>query len=738
MNTAARLIDDPHELAGFTRWQPGGEGSRAESSLRLDGLRCSSCALTIETELRRLPGVLGASVSYATQTARVRWDSTQTRPSRWIEALAQLGYGAVPDTAAAAREQRRRERRLMLWRVFVASFCSMQIMMLAAPAYFSRAGELPADQLQLLAWAQWLLSLPIMAFAAAPFFRGAWTALRRARLGMDVPVALGIAAAFVASSLCALAARGTDSSSLYFDSLGMFVSFLLIGRLLEMSARHRAETQLEGLLHRLPEGVSRLREDGSTELVSVHALRAGDRLRVPVGQAFAADGVLVRGSTTVDEALLTGESRPLPRREGEAVIAGSLNLGAPVEMRVERCGAETRYEAIAALMRDARSQRPDVGRVADAWAGPFLLAVLLLAMLAAIVWHFIEPARSVQVFVAVLIVTCPCALSLAAPSALLSATTRLARSGVLLRRLDALEALAQAQHLFIDKTGTVSESLPQCTGMHLIDETGDAARLEAVAASLAGWSRHPLARSLAHRATSTCGMAWRDLREQAGAGVEARDDAGRLWRLGSANWTGARESTPGASTVWLGCDGRALARFDFGEQLRSDSAAALQALSRQGLAITMLSGDVPGEVQALGRRLGLADCRGGLSPEDKLAALREAQERGEVTIAAGDGINDAPLLARADVAVAMGEGADLAQAQADLVLTGNSLAGLAEAVSLSRRTMRVVRQNIVWAIAYNLACIPLALLGLLPPWAAGLGMACSSLVVVLNALRLAR
>jgi len=734
----ARLIDDPREPAGFTRWQPGAV-SIAESALRLEGLRCASCALTIEDALRRQPGVLDAQVSFAAQTAQVRWDVDRTRPSRWLDALARLGYGAVPDTAAAARALRRGERRLMLWRVFVASFCSMQIMMLAAPAYFAATGELPADQQRLLAWGQWLLSLPIIAFSAAPFFQGAWASLRHARIGMDVPVALGITAAFLASSLAALDARGADGSRLYFDSMGMFVSFLLIGRLLEMMARHRAEIQLEGVLDRLPNDVLRVKQDGSVERVGIQALRPGDQLRVPVGQAFAADGLVSHGSTQVDESLLTGESRSVTRSEGDAVIAGSMNLGSPVEVLVQRCGAETRYESIAALMREARAQRPDLGRLADAWAGPFLVAVLVLALIAALIWSYRDSDRALQVFVSVLIVTCPCALSLAAPSALLSVTTRLARSGVLVRRLDALEALARARRLFIDKTGTLSESLPRCTGIRILNQGHDAAQLKALAASLAAWSRHPLARALtASEDGLACGHAWRDLDERPGCGIEGRDERGRRWRLGSAAWAGGPDSANGGSLAWLGCDGHALACFEFGERLRADSVAALQALTDDALAITVLSGDRVEEVRAMGQRLGVADCRGGLTPEDKLAALSEAQARGEVCVAAGDGINDAPLLARADVAIAMGEGADLAQAQADLILTGNSLAGLAEAVRLARRTMRVVRQNIVWAVAYNLACVPLALLGLLPPWAAGLGMACSSLVVVGNAMRLAR
>jgi P-type Cu2+ transporter len=629
---------------------------------------------------------------------------------------------------------------MALWRLFVAAFCAMQVMMLATPAYVSAPGELAADHKQLLDWGSWLLTLPVLCFSAAPFFAGAWRAVRQRRIGMDVPVAIGIAVAFMASSGAAIDPGGVFGSEVYFDSLAMFVSFLLGGRFLEMRARHRAEAALEDASGRLPQTALRLLPDGGVEEVSAKRLRAGDRVRIPVGQAFAADGVLTDGTTEADESLLTGESRPVGKAPGDTVVAGSVNLQAPVLMRVDRVGADTRYEGIVALMRAARSRRPAMLASADRWAGPFLWAVLLLAALAGAAWSVIDPGRAVWVIVSVLIVTCPCALSLAAPSALLSAAGAMGRRGLLLRDLDAIQGLARMQTLFVDKTGTLTEGRLRCVDVHrLADGTAPTTdELQRLAASLAGWSSHPLAQAV-RDAFEGGDFAWRGVSEVPGRGLEGIDTGGRRWRLGAAAWVGgsAAHQAPSAQTL-LGCDGVALLRFSFEERLREDAAAAVHALQRDGVRVALLSGDDAVRVQRVAAGLDLAAAAGSATPDGKLQAVQAAQQRGEIVGMLGDGINDAPVLAQADVSFAMGEGALVARTQADGVLVSNRLHDLVRARLHAKKTLRVVRQNIAWAAAYNAACVPLALVGWLPPWAAGLGMATSSLFVVLNSLRLAR
>lgn len=735
---SAAVLDDPLEFEQCTRWVAGADGQQlAESCLQLSGMYCAACAGTIERALLAIPGVQAASVVAATQRATVRWDVGRARLSGLIDAVRGAGYGAVPDAAAPAREQRRREHRSALWRLFVASFCAMQVMMFATPSYVATADELGADMRQLLNWGGWVLSLPVMWFAAGPFFRGAWAQLRARRIGMDVPVALALGVTFVASMGATFDPRGPFGHEVYFDSLTMFLSFLLAGRYLELRARHRAAEDLEQALARMPESTERRTGDGGWETVSVRRLQQGDVVRVAVGQAFPADGAVLQGRTTVDESLLTGESDPVTRGDGDAVVAASVNLGAPVTVRVERVGADTRYEAIVSMMRQAFSQRPSTARIADRWAGPFLWAVLALAAGAAVVWSVIDPARAVWVAVSVLIVTCPCALSLAAPAALVAAAGGLARRGVIFKRLEAIEALAVVEHLFVDKTGTLTEDRLVLRQVHALPGI-DAGRSRGLAASLAAWSQHPLARALAE-AGDTVEMPWQDVREEAGQGLQARDDQGRCWQLGSWAWVGRGQADPAPEArVWLACDGAVQAAFVFDEAVREGAFDALQALKAQGLHLTLLSGDDPARAAAMAQRLGLDEAVGRASPEDKLARVQAAQAGGRKVGMVGDGINDAPVLARADVSLAMGQGALVARTQADAVIVSNRLADLVRARVVAVRTMAIVRQNLVWAAVYNGSCIPLALAGWLPPWAAGLGMATSSLLVIVNALRASR
>lgn len=742
MNAAAAVcadlsaFDEPEALAGFTRWRADGA---AESSLRLSGLHCAACAGLIETAMLGVEGVESARVNAAAGVARVQWDPSRTRVSSLVAAVRAAGYDAAPDLAADARALRQREQRLALWRWFVAALCAMQVMMFATPAYVAEPGDLAPDLRQLLYWGSWVLTLPVLLFSAAPFFGGAWRALRRRRVGMDLPVALGIAVMFVASTGAAFDPSGPFGHEVYFDSLAMFVSFLLGARWLELRARHRAADALEAGMAASPGLATRVLPDGRVEQIPAHRLAAGDRVRVVLGAVFPADGRLLAGVTTVDESLLSGESRPQRRQLGDEVLAGSLNLAAPVELRVTRSGAATRQAAIVALQREAMSQRPALATSADRWAAPFLIGVLVLAAGAAAVWSVVEPSRALWVAVSVLIVTCPCALSLAAPSALLAASGQLARRGVLLRRPDALDAMARVQTLFVDKTGTVTDERPLWRGCVRLPAAppDDDHALRRSAATLAAWSNHPLSRALASQEPSDA-ASWIDVREQAGAGVAARDAQGREWRLGSARFVGAQSADDDALHLWFGPSGQAWLRFDFDEALRPGAAQAIAALQQQGIEVHLLSGDRPERVRRLALQLGLASAQGAATPEDKLAAVRAAQASGRVVAMLGDGINDAPVLAQADVSLAMGAGADLARQSADAVLLSMRLADVADAFALARRTQRVVRQNFIWAAAYNAACIPLALAGALPPWLAGLGMAASSLVVVANALRLAR
>jgi len=751
---ATRPVDEPEELARFTRWTTDARGMRrGVSSLQLTGMHCAACAGIIEQAIGALPGVEEVRVSASAQRATVRWDPACTQPSQWIEAIRKAGYGAAPDAALAARELRQLEHRQALWRLFVAGFLAMQVMMMATPSYVAAPGELSEDLRQLLNWGSWILSVPVLWFAGMPFLRGAWRSLQVRRIGMDVPVALGLMVTFVASTAATFDPAGPFGQEVYFDSLTMFLAFLWLGRFLEMRSRHRATERLESTAGAMPQTALRVLEDGSTAEISVHRLRRGDRVRVPSGALVPADGPLLTTGADVSEALITGESSAVRRSAGQTLWAGSLNLGPPLEMNVDQLGADTRHDAIVALMREALSSRPGSVRVADRWAGPFLWAVLGLAALAGLVWWSIEPARALWVVVAVLIVTCPCALSLATPSTLVAAAGGLARRGVLLRRLDTLETMAGVQQVFLDKTGTLTEDRLELRRVDLLDDSvlQSSALALRLAASLAAWSRHPLTRALVAaqgvvdknepRSAQESFDNWSEVVETPGSGLQACDDQGRLWRLGAASWaaspSGGDHLRTGEHRLLLACNGRPVAAFSFDEFVRQGAPEAVRRLQAAGLQLSLLSGDAQARTQALALALNLADWHAGLSPEDKLGLLKQAQLEGLRAAMVGDGLNDAPVLAAADVSVAMGHGALAAREGADAVIVSGRLDALDDLHRTSLRAMNIVRQNLSWAVLYNTTCIPLALAGWLPPWAAGLGMAASSLLVMLNAQRAA-
>lgn len=762
------VLDDPLELARFTRFSVGADGQRvAESSFRISGMHCAACSGIIEQALVGVDGVLKASVSSAGERAQVHWIPDRTGPSALIAAIQAAGYGAVPDSAMQARQARKLEQRAALWRLFVASFCAMQVMMLATPSYVAHGDDLAPDMRQLLNWGSWLLSLPVLAFASGPFFQGAWNSLKAKRIGMDVPVSLGLAVTFVASTGATFDPGGVFGSEVYFDSMTMFVSFLLAGRWLEVRARHRVAQVLESALDGMPETATRCGPDGQPEVVSVMRLVPGDRVQVALGQAFPADGQIVEGSTQADEALLTGESRPVPKVMGSDVVGGSVNLGAPITMRVDRVGADTRLQGIIELMQGAMTQRPSAALAADRWAGPFLWAVLLLSAGAAAAWSLIDPSKAIWVAVSVLIVTCPCALSLAVPAALLSAASALARRGVLLHRLDALERWARVQRVYFDKTGTLTDEALTFRRWSSDDPhvgEADARGHLNVAAALGSRSVHPISRAVANLGDAASHPELTEVVEHPGLGVEGRTSEGRRWRLGQeafvrgdshdacgpsddapAHSAGQSEKPVGwsaghepAVAAWIGADGGPAIRLEFDESLRRDAGPAIEALRQRGMEVVLLSGDLEARAAGLADRIEFDRVIGGATPESKLAEIEQAQAAGLQVAMVGDGINDAPVLARADVSFAMGQGALVAKAHADAVVASNRLIDLVHMRDVAIRTMRIVRQNLAWAAVYNLTCIPLALVGWLPPWAAGLGMASSSAFVILNAMRLAK
>ncbi len=739
------LLDDRQEWLRFSQPHkptPHGSDDCWDSHVVIQGMHCAACAFTVEEALMSVPGVQSAEVNAATHRAKVVWSAAQVKPSAWMAAIAKVGYGALPAADSSLRQARHEENRRALWRWLVAGFCMMQVMMYAYPAYVSREGDITPDMVFLLRWASWVLTLPVVFFSCGPFFGNALRDIRARRVSMDLPVALGMVITFLLSSVATFEPEGVFGAEVYYDSLTMFVFFLLTGRWLELRVRDRTAGALEALMNRLPESVERQLPSGEFERVAVRRVMVGDVIRVLPSESFPADGVILQGQTLADEALLTGESRPQARGVGDTVVAGSHNLSGIVMVRVVQVGEGTQFSQIVSLMENASLQKPRLAQLADRIAKPFLIGVLVLAALSAVYWWPTNPGHALMVAVAVLVVTCPCALSLATPAAMLAAAGNLARHGVLVRNLQALESLAEIDTLIFDKTGTLTQDGQRVTQVMMAEGVTPEYALD-LAAALAKHSLHPLSRALVQAHDEASGrsvLAVQDVNEMIGQGLEGQLD-GRL-RLGSAAFCAPKTKgipdKAGVCQVHLCTENEWLASWQLSEDVRADAVQTVQALKDLNLDVWLLSGDRSESAQHVAQQVGITQAFGACTPQDKLSRMQAAQSQGARVAMVGDGLNDGPVLAGAHVSMAFGNAVPLAQSKSDLVLMGGSLLVVAQSVKLARHTLRVVRQNLVWAAAYNALCVPLAVVGLLPAWLAGLGMALSSLWVVLNSLRLTK
>ena len=737
---AARVADEDADLALWDREEVLAEHARAvpggrELTLLTDGMRCAACAWLIDRALAREPGVLEASANAVTGRIRIAWDPARTPLSAPLRRLPALGYRPYLATGEAAERARRGERNRWLLRLGLSGLAAMQAMMFAEALYLDTSGQMSHAMRDFLRWVTFLVSTPVVFWAGWPFLAGAARELRGRRPGMDTLVAGSTLLAYFASVVETL--RG--GPHVWYDAAVMFVFLLLAARMLEQRVRGIASAQVDALARARPAFAVRERADGSRETVALGVLAVGDVLRVAAGEALAADGVLLGAEAGFEEALLTGESHPVRKQAGDPVFAGTICRERPARVRISATGAATRLSQLGRLVEQAQAHRPPLARAADRIASGFVAALVLVALGVYVAWRAHDPARAFEVALALLVVSCPCALSLAVPAALAAANGALAKLGVLPLRADALERLARVDDVVFDKTGTLGDGAPVLVD---VEAFGGMPRDEAlrIAAALERDSGHPLAAAFAlrpaerrHGRPHEAGLP-DSVMAVAGQGVEGAI-AGRFWRLGHAAFAC---NGPDDGALWLGDGTRAFARFSVAEQQRMDAAGALQALRAQGLALHLYSGDAAGNVARFAEALGIADARARQSPEDKLARVRALQAGGRRVAMVGDGLNDAPVLAGADVSIAIGEGAALAQRAADLVLASPSLSRIPQAIALARRTRRVVRQNFAWAIGYNLLALPLAACGLVTPWLAALGMAASSLLVTLNALRLAR
>lgn len=729
-----QLYDRPELQGSFVEQD---SDNLREASLILEGIVCAACVWLNEQHVNALPGVQEFRINYSTHRARVKWDDSRIHLSAILQAISEIGYIAHPFDPGRQEKIQKEERRTFMRRIAVAALGSMQVMMMAVALYAGDYEGMEVDVRNFLRWVSMLLTLPVVLYSAQPFFKAAWRDLKRRQLGMDVPVALAIGGAFAASAWSTV--LGLDE--VYFDSVCMFTLFLLSGRFLEMGARHRAGQAAEELVRLLPATATRLRGD-EEERVPVADLAPGDRVLIKPGEPVPADGIVIEGSSAADESLLTGESLPQLKRPGDELVGGAVNVESPLVMRVEKVGGDTVLASITRLLDRAQTEKPRVAQMADRVAGWFVAVILLLALGVAGYWALHDPAHAFRITLSVLVVTCPCALSLATPAAVTAATGALTRLGVLTTRGHALETLAHATHMIFDKTGTLTEGRLQLDQVVVLRGLSEA-ECHRIAAVVEMGSEHPVAQALRSGLLDLPRGA--ETRSVAGEGIEAVLD-GQRYRVGTPEFVAAlSRGAPrlpetlagrGSTQVVLGDTQGLLAVFVFQDKARAGARDTVEGLRALGIEVQLLSGDHEHPVAELARELGIETWRARARPQDKLAHIQALQAAGATVAMVGDGVNDAPVLAGAPVSLAMGSGTQLAHATADMVLLSEQLPHLVEAVIMARRTLAIIRQNLVWALVYNLTALPLAMVGWVAPWMAAIGMSSSSLLVVLNALRL--
>jgi len=739
-----------------------------ELSFRVNGMHCASCVARVEGALAAQPGVLRASVNLATERASVQIASGQVDSATLQAVVTELGYTPVADTSSPDREARARaaEQKRSRWDLVVAVALTAPLMLIAMGPML--LPPLKAGLLALLpqrAWdfAQLVLTTPVLFYAGRRFYAQGWSELRHRSPGMSTLVMVGASAAFGYSLLALFAPTlfPAGTAHLYFEAAATIVTLILLGKHLEARARGRTSDAIRGLMALQAPTARVLDDSGAAREVPVQAVRPGDALQVRPGDRVPVDGVVLEGSSWVDESMITGEPVPAAKEPGAALVGGTVNGNGALTMRATKVGADTLLAQIVRLVEDAQASKPAIQKVADRIAAVFVPVVLVVSAVTFVVWLLVGPDPALSyAFVAavsVLVIACPCAMGLATPTAIMVGTGRGAELGTLFRKGTALEALAQVDTIVFDKTGTLTRGRPELTDCVTVE--GAESALAAVGAAEQG-SEHPIAAAVV-AGLKARGVSWGaadHVQAKPGLGLSARY-GGAAVQVGAARYMEQLEvgispelleradawAADGRTPVFAAVDGRLVAALAVADAPKASSADVIRALKRRGLAVAMITGDARPTAEAVARRLGIERVLAEVLPGDKAAEIARLQREGRRVAFVGDGINDAPALAQADVGVAIGTGTDVAIEAADVILMGGDPGHVADAHALARRTLRTIRLNFFWAYAYNVALIPLAagllfpLLGrLLDPMLAAAAMSVSSVLVVTNSLRLRR
>jgi Cu2+-exporting ATPase len=717
--------------------------------LSISGMHCSACNQIIEFRLQKLEGISKFQINIATHRADISWDPDKLSLGQIIESISSLGYGALP--LGSDGELINREHKMNIWRLFVAGFAMMQVMMYALPAYLVPVpqidGDLTPDIDRLLKLASLALALPVIVFSALPFFQSALRDLRNRHVGMDIPVSIGIIVTFVASIWATF-----TGGPVYYDSLIMFVFLLLAARIIQARVHQKSTAALRTLTKLLPMTTERLPdypENSRSEKINASELRIGDIVLIQPGTAVPVDGVVVSGMSECDESLMTGESRAVSKITGSSLLGGAANLNRTLLMRTTSVGNDTQLSSLVRMMEAAANEKPPLIQVADRYASLFLTVILFLAFIAGIAWWQIDPSRAVWIAVTVMVITCPCALSLATPGVMSAAIGQLAKNGVLIARGRAVESLARVTHFVFDKTGTLTQGRLKLLAMRILrdDARFTEPSVRQLTANITATSNHPVSRALfsalsAHSRANSANFL-DEVNELPGRGIEVKNPTSH-YRLGNLDFINELNPTPvelpadfiDKTVTYLADQNGCIAIFALQDSLRDDAKVLVEFLQHNKKQVLLLSGDRHEVVQDVAAQLGIDKALGDLSPEAKYNAVKQLQQDGAIVAMVGDGMNDGPVLSIANVSIAMGQGAPIAQARSDMVLISNDLRDVIYAVKITAKSLSLIRQNLLWAILYNAIAIPAAVMGILAPWHAAIGMSVSSIIVVLNSLRI--
>lgn len=702
-------------------------------SLSIDGITCAACAWLIEHKVKQLAGVSQVLVNSTTQRAMISWDKRKVKLSDILGQISRIGYQAAPYQVDEQELNNKLNSRKFLLRLGLAGFATMQVMMFALALYTGYFTDLDVQYRDYFRWVSMIFATPVVLYSAQPFYFSAIRTLLSGKLNMDVSVSIAIGGAYTAS--CFATVNGTGE--VYFESVSMFTFFLLLGRYFEQKARQKASVSSSNL-HKLVPLTAHLVTENGQEEIPAKKLRLNDVILVKPGEMVAADGVVIEGHTNINEAMLTGEQMPIEKQQDQQVYAGTINVDQPIKVKVTALGQDQLVAEIIRLQELASNTKPAIALLADKLSRYFSGTILTIATITYLVWQQISPEDAFWVTLSVLVATCPCALALATPTAVTCATAIFTRLGIITRKAGVFEKLPQIKHVVFDKTGTLT------CGTLSIGQTqcmADLTKMQAlaIAAALETGSRHPIAAAFALFADNT--LVAEQVHHEVGFGVRGRIE-GTDYLIGNAVFTGARVDTQDPTQkIWLVRSANeqleVLASFEIQDNIRQDSKATIEILKQQGCRISIASGDSSGHVHQLAKELGIEDVHSGLTPAGKLALVTKLQQHTRVAMF-GDGINDAPVLAGADLSVAMGSGSAIAKNSADLILLGDHLSRFTQAVAVAKLTTQIIKQNLAWALGYNALILPLAVTGHVAPYIAAIGMSASSLIVVGNSLRLLR